>query len=122
MLNNLQSYQIIFCISFGAFFGTLFAYTANIFYQKYPEPTKFDYSRTLDLLLGCAAIGILAGFMALAIGSVEFGYFENFSLVSIFFDVFFMSLLIGASDTWLGKIKGLVKLIFSKVIPTQKPN
>jgi len=122
MPNNLQSYQIIFCTGFSCFLGTFLAYTANTFYQAHPERAKFDYARTLDFLLSCVAMGVLAGCSALAIGSTEPGYLESYSLASIFFYVFFLSLLIGATDTWLGMIKGLIRLIFSKVMPIKKPN
>lgn len=118
MPNNLQSYQIIFCMGFSCFLGTFLAYTANTFYQKYPKSARFDYQEIRGNLIGSLAMGILAGCAALAIGSVDFGYLENYSLTNIFLYVFFLSFFSGASYTLLG----LIKLILSKVMPSNKTN
>ena len=114
MPNNLHSYQILLFSSLGYFLGTLFATGINTIFQARFENIKFikhRYRRFKDAFLSSTAMGILAGCSALAIGSVERGYLESFSLLSIFTD---------ASDTWLK----VIKLIFVKVTGfgnTQQP-
>lgn len=118
MPNNLHSYQIIFCMGFACFLGTFLAYTANAQYKKHYESTQFGHPKTKDHLIGSIPMGILVGCIGLAIGSVDVGYLESYSLAAIFFYVFFLSLLTGGIDTWLG----FIKLIFSKVIPANNNN
>ena len=114
MPNNLHSYQILLVSSLGFFLGTFFAISINTIFQarfKNIKFTKYRYRELKDAFLSSTAMGILASCSALATGSVERGYLESFSLLSIFTD---------ASDTWLK----VIKLIFVKVTGfgnTQQP-
>lgn len=110
MLNNLQSYQIIFNAGLGFYLGSVLAQIANTLFVQL-EPATFDYSWIKNILFRNLIMFAVGGFSVLAIGSVDVGYLESFSLLSIFFCAFFLSLLAGATNTWLG----IIKLIFSKI-------